>query len=104
MTPRQGALAGLSEALNLTGAEALHVVGRLAADADVDLVTAVREGSPDDAILAYADGEDVDHVVTGTHGRTGVERRLPGSVTERVVRAADVPVTTVTEADDEGAA
>lgn len=34
----------------------------------------------------------VDLVVMGTHGRTGIGERLLGSVTERVVGAADVPV------------
>lgn len=90
----------LREVGEAAGREALRVVERLAADADVELVTAVREGSPDEAILAYVDEADVDLVVMGTHGRTGVERRLLGSITERVVRAADVPVTTITEADD----
>ena len=92
----------LREVGEAAGREALCVVEQLAADADVDLVTAVREGSPDEAILAYVGEEDVDLVVMGTHGRTGVEHRLLGSVTERVVRAADVPVTTITEADDGG--
>jgi len=31
----------------------------------------------------------------GTHGRTGLERYLLGSVTEKIVRVADVPVLTV---------
>jgi nucleotide-binding universal stress UspA family protein len=31
----------------------------------------------------------------GTHGRTGLDRFLIGSVTEKVVRSADVPVVTV---------
>lgn len=36
----------------------------------------------------------------GTHGRTGVERYLLGSVTEKVVRLSDVPVLTVKAEDD----
>ena len=36
----------------------------------------------------------------GTHGRTGLDRYLLGSVTERVVRAAPVPVVTVGPDDD----
>lgn len=34
-------------------------------------------------------------IVMGTHGRTGLDRYLIGSVTEKVVRSADVPVLTV---------
>jgi len=38
---------------------------------------------------------DADLITMGTHGRCGVTRQLLGSVTERVVRTADVPVLTV---------
>jgi len=61
----------------------------------IDLEVAVEMGTPHSAILGYADESDVDLVVMGTHGRTGVERYLLGSVTEKVVRMADAPVVTV---------
>ncbi|QUO47139.1 universal stress protein [Halorubrum ruber] len=64
-------------------------------EAPPETVTAVETGTPHSAILEYADENDVDLVVMGTHGRTGVERYLLGSVAEKVVRLADVPVTTV---------
>jgi nucleotide-binding universal stress UspA family protein len=44
------------------------------------------------AILNYVEENDVDLIVIATHGRTGLERLLLGSVTERVVRRAPVPV------------
>ncbi|MDS0221396.1 universal stress protein [Haloarcula sp. S1AR25-5A] len=68
-----------------------------AADAvdTVDTVTAVESGVPHSAILDYAAENDIDLVVMGTHGRTGVGRYLLGSVTEKVVRTSDVPVLTV---------
>jgi nucleotide-binding universal stress UspA family protein len=46
-------------------------------------------------ILDYAETEDIDLIVMGTHSRTGLDRYLLGSVTEKVVRTADVPVVTV---------
>jgi nucleotide-binding universal stress UspA family protein len=55
----------------------------------------VVTGSAHRRILAYADTHDVDLIVMGTHGRTGLDHFLLGSVTERVVRLADVPVLTV---------
>jgi nucleotide-binding universal stress UspA family protein len=55
-------------------------------------VTAVRTGTPHEEIVAYAEEAGCDLIVMGTHGRTGVGRYLLGSVTERVVRLADVPV------------
>lgn len=79
---------------------AVEAVAEDAAEADVDAVTEVRGGTPHETILAYADENDVDMIVMGTHGRTGVGRALIGSVTERVVRTADVPVVTVRMTDE----
>ena len=68
----------------------------------VDAVrTAVVRGRPDEEILGYADENDVDLVVMGTHGRTGLTRYVAGSVTERVLRLSDVPVLTVRTVDEE---
>ncbi|MFD1564785.1 universal stress protein [Haloarchaeobius amylolyticus] len=61
----------------------------------VDAVTAVEQGVPHEEILAYADDHDIDMIVMGTQGRTGLDRVLVGSVTERIVRMADIPVVTV---------
>jgi nucleotide-binding universal stress UspA family protein len=61
----------------------------------VPTVEAIRLGVPHRIIREYADAEGVDLVVMGTHGRTGIEHALVGSVTERAVRTLDVPVLTV---------
>lgn len=66
-----------------------------AKEAGVPAVEAIRLGIPHNCIEAYADDVGADLVVMGTHGRTGVEHALLGSVTERVVRTLDVPVLTV---------
>jgi nucleotide-binding universal stress UspA family protein len=55
----------------------------------------VAQGAPHQAILDYVDEHDIDLVVMGTHGRTGLDRYLLGSVTEKVVRLSDAPVLTV---------
>jgi nucleotide-binding universal stress UspA family protein len=44
------------------------------------------------SILDYVEENDVDLVVIATHGRTGLDRVLLGSVTERVLRQSPVPV------------
>lgn len=80
--------------------QALQGVETVAADADVDLVTEVLEGTPAEAILAYATENDVDLVVMGTHGHSAFERRLLGSVTQKVAGGADVPVMTVSDATE----
>jgi nucleotide-binding universal stress UspA family protein len=69
-----------------------RVVGR-AEDAGVSTVEAsVLSGTPHRAIVDYAAEHDVDCIVMGTHGRTGLDRYLLGSVTERVARFSEVPV------------
>ncbi|ELY43467.1 universal stress protein [Natronorubrum sulfidifaciens] len=80
-----------------------RAVERIEAEATrdgVEAVTAVEQGVPHEEILAYADDHDVDMIVMGTQGRTGLDRVLVGSVTERVVRMADVPVVTVRLTDE----
>lgn len=55
----------------------------------------IVEGSTSAAILAKADAMAADLVVMGTHGRSGFERLVLGSVTERVLRKSACPVLTV---------
>jgi nucleotide-binding universal stress UspA family protein len=62
---------------------------------DVTVDRVVETGVPHATILEYAADSDVDVVVMGTHGRTGLDHYLIGSVAERVVRQSPVPVLTV---------
>lgn len=57
----------------------------------------VRSVSAFDAILGYAEANNIDQIVMGTHGRTGLKYVLLGSVTEKTVRHAHVPVMVVGE-------
>ncbi|SMO42617.1 universal stress protein [Halorubrum cibi] len=70
-------------------------------DADLEVVTGVREGRPAREIVSYADEIDADLVVTGTRGRHGENRFLIGSVAENVVRTCRVPVLTVRRLTEE---
>ena len=56
---------------------------------------AVVDGTPYREIIKKAEAEQVDLIVMGTHGRTGFERLLLGSVAEKVVRMSSAPVLTV---------
>ena len=87
--------------LEAEGQTAVATVEERATERGLDVVSAVREGIPSKDILSYVDEQDVDVVVMGTHGRTGRDRLSHlGSVTERVVEDADVPVLVV-NIDDE---
>jgi universal stress protein A len=52
-------------------------------------------GSPAREIVMKAETEKADMIIMGTHGRTGVEHVLLGSVAEKVIRLAKCPVLTV---------
>jgi nucleotide-binding universal stress UspA family protein len=62
---------------------------------DRELETHYKIGRPSHAIVDFVEDEDIDHVVMGSNGRTGVARLLLGSVAETVVRRSPVPVTVV---------
>jgi nucleotide-binding universal stress UspA family protein len=53
------------------------------------------EGDPAAEIARYAAASGVDVIVIGTHGRTGVDRLMMGSVAERVMREAPCSVLVV---------
>jgi nucleotide-binding universal stress UspA family protein len=55
----------------------------------------IRLGKPEDEIVRFATENNVDLIVMGTHGRTGLAHMLVGSVAERVVRSSKVPVLTL---------
>lgn len=55
------------------------------------------EGVPASSIVEFAESEQVDMIVMGTHGVTGLTRLLMGSVAEAVVRKAPCPVLTIKE-------
>lgn len=62
---------------------------------DATVETEYERGMPRDAILEYADEHDVDQLIVGSHGRSGLERVLIGSVAEKLTRHSPVPVTVV---------
>jgi universal stress protein A len=53
------------------------------------------DGSPAREIAELARAKGVDLIVMGTHGRTGIQHALLGSVAEKVLRTAPCPVLTV---------
>ncbi|WP_332900326.1 universal stress protein [Haladaptatus sp. CMSO5] len=85
----------LLDALEERGHQATKAIVEQARERGIETTAAVRRGNPHDDILSYAEDNDIDVIVMGTHGRTGVKRALLGSVTENVVRHSEIPVLTV---------
>lgn len=67
----------------------------LAKEHNVEIETEIAFGKPDRLILEYAELDDIEKVVIGSHGRSGISRVLLGSVAEAVVRRSPVPITIV---------
>ncbi len=63
-------------------------------DAPVGVNYSLLEGRPVDRILEESRTGEYEMIVMGTHGRTGLAHLLMGSVAERVVRSAPIPVFT----------
>lgn len=63
-------------------------------DEELNLTTikSVQPGAPYTVIINYAREQDIDMIVMGTHGRSGLSHFALGSVAERVVRSAPCPV------------
>jgi len=60
-----------------------------------DIVAKVLMGDVGEQIVEYATEIQADMIVMGTHGYKGLEKIMFGSVADKVVRAADCPVTTI---------
>ncbi|MEF8936651.1 universal stress protein [Halobacteriaceae archaeon SHR40] len=88
--PMESSWENVSAALRKQGEDAIKTVEEKAGDLLVE--TTILEGSPSREIVDYAEENDIDVVVMGTHGRSGVDRLLLGSVAERVLRSSPVPV------------
>lgn len=79
-----------------TAAEsAVEELERKCREMGVAVNTEIRKGDPVEEILHCSEENNVDIIVLGTHGRTGLDHAVIGSVAEQVIRRAPVPVMTV---------
>lgn len=69
--------------------------------AGLDVEMVILHGMPFLEIIRYAKTNDIDLIVIGTHGRSGVEHIIFGSTAEKVVRKAPCPVLSVKPAQRE---
>jgi len=62
---------------------------------DTEVTSNILSGYADEEILKFVRDGNVDIIIMGTHGRRGMDRVLFGSVAERVVKTAPIPVLTI---------
>lgn len=67
----------------------------LADEFDIKIKTVKGSGPPSHTVINYTNEHDIDHIIMGSHGRSGIKRLLYGSVSEIAVRHTSVPITVV---------
>jgi nucleotide-binding universal stress UspA family protein len=78
----------------------LQEAGAWLAEHEVETTTDIITGEPVDEILAAADADDGAMIVMATHGRSGLDRWLIGSVADNVMRLATRPTLLIRPEDD----
>ena len=89
--------------LKARAVDATGYVADVAADHGVDVEEHIRVGYPVRSIRRFVDDHDVDLIVMGSHGRSGLSRVVLGSVSEKVLRQTHLPVLIVdVQREEEG--
>ena len=76
----------IKEHLTTQGKEATAYVENVGKAANIEVESVILEGNPADEIVDFAEKNEIDLIVMGTLGKTGIKRFLLGSVAENVVR------------------
>ena len=87
-------VSGVRADLRANAREAVDDVATAALGRDLEVGTSIETGHPAERIVDYATDHDIDLIVMGTSGDE-YETNVVGSVSQRVVRRAPVPVLTV---------
>jgi nucleotide-binding universal stress UspA family protein len=88
-------IAGIKSNLQNQGEDATRKVAEMAEKAGIAAQRKITEGYPAEDIIRIATEEDMNLIVMGGIGATGLDRFLLGSVADKVVRTSKVPVLVV---------
>ncbi len=83
------------EILRKDGQKATSKIKEYGEASGVEVIEVLLEGHPSNEIIDFAENNNIDLIVMGTLGKTGLDRFLMGSVTEKVVRHSKAPVLVV---------
>lgn len=83
--------------LERAGHEATSYIERIGKAAGVEVESRVLKGHPVEKIVSFAEDNNIDMIIVGSLGKGGYDRFVLGSVSEKVVRHAKVPVLVVRE-------
>lgn len=77
------------------GSKAVDAIKEMATKSGVPVDTIVRIGAPANAVIDVAGAEKADLIVMGSHGESGAAKLLIGSVVQKVLYWATIPVLVV---------
>jgi nucleotide-binding universal stress UspA family protein len=89
---------GIVEKMISKAKESLAEVKKMTSSLGISATFYVREGEPYRALVDLAKELNIDTIIMGSHGRTGIKRLLMGSVTSRVIGYSSCPVMVVNPA------
>ena len=76
----------MKKQLMIKGKKATAYVENVGKAANIDVESVIIEGNPANEIIDFAENNDIDLIVMGTHEKTELQRFLVGSVAENVIR------------------
>ncbi|MCS3924222.1 universal stress protein [Methanosalsum natronophilum] len=83
------------------GKKATERVEEMSNEYGVEVEQVLLDGQPAHEIIDFAEKNNISVIIMGTHGKSGLDRFLLGSVAERVIRSSDIPVFVVRMSDDD---
>ncbi|HUI40071.1 MAG TPA: universal stress protein [Methanothrix sp.] len=81
--------------LKAAGGKAVDDIKAMGGKAGIGVDTIVRIGAPANAVIDVAESEKADLIIMGSHGESGVSKLLIGSVVQKVLYWATIPVLVV---------
>ncbi len=82
----------IKSVLEEDGKRALKSIEDKVRGMNIKFHTIIKYGNPSEEIVKFAKENDIDLIVMGTSGRSGLDKFLIGSVAEKVIRMAPCPV------------
>jgi nucleotide-binding universal stress UspA family protein len=93
--PMDAGWEAMYDTLREEGEKAISEVKERGKVSGIEVREVLLEGHPSNEIINFAENNNVDLIVVGTLGKTGLDKFLMGSVAEKVVRGSKVPVLVV---------
>lgn len=93
--PMDAGWEAMYQILKKEGEKAVTKVKEIGESSGVLVEEVLCEGHPSDEIINFAKENEIDLIIMGTLGKSGIDRFLLGSVAEKVVRNSSVPVMVV---------